>query len=54
MPRGISHGFSNPSADPARILPVVTPDACGCRKPYLQTLTCGFASVAEVRDDRQP
>src|SRR6266704_1685111 len=26
---------------------------CGCRKPYPQTLTCGFASVAEVRDDRQ-
>jgi len=27
MPRGVSHGFSNPSAEPARILPVVTPDA---------------------------
>ena len=27
--------------------------SCGCRKPSLQTLTCGFASVAEVRDDRQ-
>jgi oxalate decarboxylase/phosphoglucose isomerase-like protein (cupin superfamily) len=27
MPRGISHGSSNPSAAPARILPVVTPDA---------------------------
>ena len=27
IPRGCSHGFANPSADPARILPVATPGA---------------------------
>jgi threonine dehydrogenase-like Zn-dependent dehydrogenase len=45
MPRGVSHGFSNPSADPARILPVVTPDAIRLVEELFQLERVGQTAV---------
>jgi hypothetical protein len=45
MPRGVSHGFSNPSAEPARILPVVTPDALRLVEELFQLGRAGQAGV---------
>src|SRR4029453_18445510 len=45
MPRGVSHGFSNPSAEPARILPVVTPDALRLVEELFQLGRPGQAGV---------
>ena len=45
MPRGVSHGFSNPSAAPARILPVVTPDALRLVEELFQLERAGQAGV---------
>jgi hypothetical protein len=45
MPRGVSHGFSNPSAAPARILPVVTPDALRLVEELFQLERVGQTGV---------
>jgi quercetin dioxygenase-like cupin family protein len=45
MPRGVSHGFSNPSAEPARILPVVTPDALRLVEELFQLERAGQAGA---------
>jgi hypothetical protein len=55
-PERAGHGSPQASARRKRLTAKnqTTDRTCRCRKPYPQTLTCGFASVAEVRDDRQP
>src|SRR5215208_7067920 len=50
MPRGVSHGFSNPSAEPARILPVVTPDALRLVEELFQLERAGQAGFQTRRD----
>jgi oxalate decarboxylase/phosphoglucose isomerase-like protein (cupin superfamily) len=45
MPRGVSHGFANPSAEPARILPVVTPEALRLVEELFQLERVGHAGV---------
>jgi Cupin domain len=46
MPRGVRHGFANPSAAPARILPMVTPDAIRLVEELFQLERVGQADVA--------
>jgi quercetin dioxygenase-like cupin family protein len=46
MPRGVRHGFSNRSAAPARILPVVTPDALRLVEELFQLERVGQVEVA--------
>jgi quercetin dioxygenase-like cupin family protein len=45
IPRGASHGFSNPSADPARILVVATPDALRLVEELFQLERAGQVGV---------
>src|SRR5512132_1513695 len=45
MPRGVRHGFSNRSAAPARILPVVTPDALRLVEELFQLERVGQVEV---------
>ena len=45
MPRGVSHGFSNPSAEAVRILPVVTPGALRLVEELFQLGRAGQAGV---------
>jgi quercetin dioxygenase-like cupin family protein len=45
MPRGSSHGFANPSADPARILAVTTPEALRLVEELFQLEMAGRAGV---------
>ncbi len=45
VPRGASHGFANPSADPARILVVATPDAIRLVEELFQLERAGQVGV---------
>jgi oxalate decarboxylase/phosphoglucose isomerase-like protein (cupin superfamily) len=45
IPRGCSHGFANPSADPVRILAVATPDAIRMVEELFQLERAGQAGV---------
>jgi oxalate decarboxylase/phosphoglucose isomerase-like protein (cupin superfamily) len=45
VPRGVSHGFANPSADPAQILVVATPDAIRMVEELFQLERAGQTGV---------
>jgi oxalate decarboxylase/phosphoglucose isomerase-like protein (cupin superfamily) len=50
IPRGASHGFANPSAEPARILVVATPEAIRMVEELFQLERAGHAGVGAGLD----